>query len=489
MELLVVDAAAHYFYALHCLAWFCALVILASSIDDVFVDVAYWMVRLGRLVGVARRPPLTSTAELARHPQRPIAIMAPAWKESDVIAHMVENAVATYDYEVVHIFIGVYPNDPDTAGEADKVVARYPNVHKITVPHPGPTCKADCLNWIIRGIFDFEEASGIHFEGIVLHDAEDVVHPLELQVFNALLDRYDLIQVPILSLVRKWHEFVAGHYVDEFAELHTKDLIVREALTGVVPGAGVATCYSRRGLEALARVTDGDLFNTSSLTEDYDFSFRMRQLGLKETFVRLYVEPDGQQRAAAVGLRHELVATREYFPDRFQAAVRQKSRWILGIVFQGWHSVRWERGLLFNYFLMRDRKALVTSPVGALGYLLALNVILLWLVNTLVPSSYRFPPIIEGGTPLYHLIQINFLFLLNRVVHRLILIGGLYDLRQGLLSIPRMVVANFVNFGAFYRAARRWASHLATGERIAWDKTAHSFPIAQPVAQSVATGA
>jgi adsorption protein B len=482
MELLLVDAAARYFYALHCLVWFCATVILASSIDDLLVDISYWMIRLGRWLGLLRRPPLSSVAQLAQRSQRPIAIMAPAWKESEVIAHMVENAVATYDYQEFHIFIGVYPNDPETIGEADRVVARYANVHKITVPHGGPTCKADCLNWIIRGIFAFEQESGIHFQGVVLHDAEDVVHPLELQVFNTLLDRYDLIQVPILSLERKWHEFVAGHYVDEFAELHTKDLIVREALTGVVPGAGVATCYSRRGLEALARVTHGDLFNTGSLTEDYDFSFRMRRLGLRETFVRLPVPPDGKARAAAAGLRQELVATREYFPDRFSAAVRQKSRWILGIVFQGWRSVRWERGVLFNYFLLRDRKALVTSPVGALGYVVAVNVILLWLVNILFPGSYRFPPIVEAGTPLYHLIQINFLFLLNRVAHRLVLIGGLYGIRQGVLSVPRMVVGNFVNFGAFFRAGRRWLSHLSTGERIAWDKTAHSFPIAQPSA-------
>ena len=139
--------------------------------------------------------------------------------------------------------------------------------------------------------------------------------------------------------------------------------------------------------------------------------------------------------------------------------MRQKSRWILGIVFQGWRSVRWERGVLFNYFLLRDRKALVTSPVGALGYIVAVNVVLLWLVNILFPGSYRFPPIVEAGTPLYHLIQINFLFLLNRVVHRLVLIGGLYGIRQGVLSVPRMVVGNFVNFGAFFRAGRRWLSH------------------------------
>src|SRR4051794_28892672 len=112
MELLIIEAAARYFFSLHCLVWFCALVVLVSSIDDLFVDVSYWMICLGRWLGLLRKPPLSSVAALTDRIQRPIAIMAPAWKESEVIAHMVENAVATYDYEVFHIFIGVYPNDP-----------------------------------------------------------------------------------------------------------------------------------------------------------------------------------------------------------------------------------------------------------------------------------------------------------------------------------------------------------------------------------------
>ena len=30
-----------------------------------------------------------------------------------------------------------------------------------------------------------------------------------------------------------------------------------------------------------------------------------------------------------------MICVREYFPDTFSTAVRQKSRWIIGIVFQG----------------------------------------------------------------------------------------------------------------------------------------------------------
>ena len=63
------------------------------------------------------------------------------------------------------------------------------------------------------------------------------------------MDRKDLIQVPVYPLMhRHWWNFTANHYADEFAELHGKDVIVREALVGQVPSAGVGTCFSRRAV-------------------------------------------------------------------------------------------------------------------------------------------------------------------------------------------------------------------------------------------------
>ena len=49
-------------------------------------------------------------------------------------------------------------------------------------------------------------------------------------------------RLPVLSLPRKWNEFVAGCYLDDFSETHQKDVPVRARLTGIVPGAGVASC-------------------------------------------------------------------------------------------------------------------------------------------------------------------------------------------------------------------------------------------------------
>src|SRR5690606_4037893 len=144
---------------------------------------------------------------------------------------------------------------------------------------------ADCLNAIINGIFDLERAQDIEFVGVVMQDAEDVVHPLSFKLFNYLIPRFDLVQIPVFSLPREWTNLTGGHYMDEFAEFHSKEILVREYLAGIVPGAGVGTAYSRQAL-ALAAEQE-EIFNTNSLTEDYEFSTRMRDAGLKQIFARV----------------------------------------------------------------------------------------------------------------------------------------------------------------------------------------------------------
>ncbi len=47
--------------------------------------------------------------------------MVPAWNETGVIGNMAELAATTLDYENYHIFVGTYPNDPDTQRDVDEV--------------------------------------------------------------------------------------------------------------------------------------------------------------------------------------------------------------------------------------------------------------------------------------------------------------------------------------------------------------------------------
>ena len=113
-------------------------------------------------------------------------------------------------------------------------------------PAPGPTSKADCLNRLWERMIEDEAAEGVRFKAVVLHDAEDVVHSAELGLFDALIERFDLVQLPVLPLVDPGSRFVGGHYIDEFAEAHGKELVVRAAI-----GAGLPV--GRRRLRDLAR--------------------------------------------------------------------------------------------------------------------------------------------------------------------------------------------------------------------------------------------
>jgi len=49
--------------------------------------------------------------------------------------------------------------------------------------------------------------------------------------------------------------------MDEFAELHAKDILVREAIARQVPSAGVGTCFSRRAVMALLADGEGVAFD------------------------------------------------------------------------------------------------------------------------------------------------------------------------------------------------------------------------------------
>lgn len=119
--------------------------------------------------------------------------MVPAWLEYDVIASMLETMVSTLEYKNYMIFAGTYQNDERTIKEVERMRRRYRQLVRVEVPHDGPTCKADCLNWIVQAIFAQNEKQPEPFAGVILHDSEDVLHPLELKYYNYLLPRIDFI--------------------------------------------------------------------------------------------------------------------------------------------------------------------------------------------------------------------------------------------------------------------------------------------------------
>lgn len=459
-----------------------AVIILVTSADDILVDFIYWGRRLVRAY-LSRRwyKPLT-TDQLRAAPEKPMAIIVPAWHESDVIATMLENLISTIEYGSYVLFIGTYPNDPGTIAEVDRMCRRFRQLRRVEVPHPGPTCKADCLNAVIQALLDHERQSGIKFAGIVMHDAEDVLHPFELKYFNYLMPRMDLIQIPVASLERKYLEFVAGTYMDEFAEWHAKDMVVREFISGIVPSAGVGTCFSRKALTVLCEETDNHPFNVESLAEDYDIGTRLGARGMKSIFARYNVQFLVTRRTwFGWGRNEQRVLTmplcvREYFPNRFRAAYRQRARWALGISFQGWQQIGWTGYAEARFLLYRDRKVIFTPFVAMVGYVVFAILAAYWLWGGEWFAAWRASSTIFASPIAQWLMLANFVLVLWRIAHRMYFVNQIYGFDHAVLAIPRMVVNNFITFASVLRAWHLFLAHVFLGKRLTWDKTAHDFP-------------
>ena len=455
-----------------------AILIALSSLDDLFVDAVFWVTEIKRGLFGRSGPGPVDTEVLVGKPEQPIAIMLPAWKEFDVIASMVENAVNTLAYRNYMIFIGTYANDAETIAEAEKVATRFKQVRHVRVPHSGPTCKADCLNHIIADIHRVEHERGIPFGGVVLHDSEDVLHPLELHMFNYLLPFKDMIQLPVVSLEQRYTDFVAGTYMDEFAEWHAKDLVVRQRLAKTVPSAGVGTCFSRRAIEALEE--DGDPFNTATLTEDYDIGNRLAERGMS-AIIALYPVEFRTRRGAIFGLGPDRMVTfsmplcvREHFPNTFKTSYRQKARWILGIALQGWAQLGWSGSLAANYFLFRDRKAIVTPTLTILAYIL---VIAFLGMNLWASATDRDVFAVFPDHPfVIFLLWFNLAALSARLGQRIFFVERIYGWGHAFMSLPRVLVLSVINFAASIRALRIFVASKFSGNSIAWDKTMHRFP-------------
>lgn len=477
---------AHYYSFLEISTIVVAVLILISGVDDLFIDLWYWSRRLFRKFTVGRKyRPLTAEQLMARDEQ-PLAIMVPAWLEYDVIAPMIENMVSTLDYQNYVVFVGTYINDQRTIDEVERMRRRYKQLHRVEVPHAGPTCKADCLNWVIQAIFLHEKTHGMTFAGVVLHDSEDVLHPMELRLFNYLLPRKDMIQLPVVSLERNWYEWVAGTYMDEFAEWHGKDLVVRESMTDTVPSAGVGTCFSHRALRVLAGETQNQPFNTDSLTEDYDVGARLAKVGMNAIFVRFPVK-FRVLRKSWFRKPYESTLTmplcvREFFPDTFRTAFRQKARWTLGIGLQGWEQMGWNGSLANRYLLFRDRKGVVTAFVSIIAYVILVQLLALIILRHSGLWDVSFPTPFETNGFIKYLLLANGAALAWRIAHRCYFTTVLYGWQHGLLSIPRMVVGNFVNFMAASRAWRMFLVGKVMNRKLVWDKTMHDFPSTDLVA-------
>lgn len=452
---------------------------LWSGLDDLVIDLVFYARTFYRKLFRRRLIQPLTLAQLESAPEQKVVIIIPAWDESAVIARMLLNTLNTVLYKNYHVFVGTYPNDEATKLEVERIREIYPNIQVVVTPADGPTNKADCLNWLFQGIKVFEKDHDCRFEIFLFHDAEDVIHPLSLKYYNYLMPRIPFIQVPVFPLEQKWTNLTVGMYMDEFAENHTKDLRVREILSAAIPSAGVGTAMSREAMDYLATLRNNQLFDIRSLTEDYLMGLSLKDMPGRKILLQQAVEREVPAQDRRTGARivrkvKEFVATREFFPSTFKAAVHQKSRWILGISLQGW-GFGWTGKPGLDYCLYRDRKAVVANLLTVAGYVVVAYWGLSCLLGLLNPA-WAVPPLVAVDEPAYKVVLVVMGLFFWRLLNRVGCTWHIYGFWQGLLSIPRLFYGNFLNFAATCKAIHRYVKARIAGKVPEWGKTAHAYP-------------
>lgn len=444
------------------LALFAGAIGLIFALDDLAVD-AFWLAgqrrRIGRL-GVLGTP----TAPALNY-----AILVPAWCEANVIGAMLQHLDAVWAPKSgarrYKVYVGAYANDIQTIAEMARMAGRTEWLQMVIVPHAGPTTKGDCLNQLWQRLQADIAAARVQADAVIIHDAEDRVAMAELLAHDHALPGADYAQLPVKPLLHPAGRWMSGHYADEFAESHLKEMAVRDAMGALMPTAGVGCAIRIGALQALC--TSGEApFNAATLTEDYALGLSLAEQG-RVGRMALFKDADGQ-----------LVATESLFPHRFERAVRQKTRWAVGIALSGWDAHAWRvpvradelQALLCRWMLWRDRRTLLCALALIAGYASVLLLAPVAWLDTPALARLNDDALVRAGAWLM-------LCLLGwRLIVRTGFSVAMHGWRVGIFAAPRQVISNIVLVACSWRALRAYC-RSRLGKAAIWDKTEHEFPV------------
>ena len=436
------------------LLWICSILLVVSGIDDVLVDLLYWFNKR------KYHRNLPNLDDVNAADENPIALIICAWREYRVIGRTLTYALSKLRYSNYQIFVGIYPNDTKTLEVVKRIAQKNNRIVICVNSHDGPTTKADNLNNVYNSIKRFEADNGHDFEIVLIHDSEDFIHPLSLKLVNYILmyQGVDAVQIPVVPIKDDKGRFIHRTYCDAFAEVHSKDLIVRQALRVFIPFAGTGMSFKRmifRDLEAHYP----QVFNEANLTEDYELGLRLFKLGYKTSYINLLVNK---------GDSNSRIATGEYFPNSFWAAVRQRSRWTAGICFQNWKMHKWAGNLKTKYFLLRDRKTIFSNFMVLLSNIV-FALFLFYLLGFGLGINFL-DSVVQENSILWFFLWSCFGLMVWRLVHRFIFTFSWYGFRYALFSLIRLNFDNLINFFATFRALKVF---VQMKNKVVWESTDH----------------
>ncbi len=434
---------------------FASVGILLIGLDDLLFD-ALWLTTRRRL-RVSEAPSIDGR----------FAVFVPAWDEAQVLPAMLRRTLAAWDGEDIRLYVGCYPNDIATLLAVSPLAKSDRRVRIVINARAGPTTKGDNLNQLWTALREDERAEGFRFAAVVLHDAEDHVHRDEIALYRRHLGQNAMVQIPVEPMVTREARWVGGHYGDEFAEAHSKEMVVRSRLGLPLPSAGVGCALTRSALARLAFERGGEPFRRDSLTEDYEVGMVIGACGLAAVFVD------------TTGPAGDRIVSRGSFPESVDAAVKQKARWVAGIALAGWDHIGWWRSRrgavdcrrgrrwLMRWMLWRDRRAPLAALILLAGYAGLFATAAVWAGQELLGW-----PAMQFSAAMRLLIIFNALMLCWRMVLRVHFTARCYGWREAAFAAPRALVANLIAMLAVRRAIILYWRMLRSGT-VVWDKTEH----------------
>ncbi len=190
------------------LLFFATFWFIISAIDEAAVDLSWIWLRLGGKAGAGKVPSgLTESPLLGR-----AAVLVPAWHEHEVIGAMIGHTLGAWQQREFVLYIGIYRNDPATLNAAIRAAHGDPRIRIVVNGEDGPTTKAGCLNRLYAALAEDERRSGAMYRNVIMHDAEDMVHPAALAVMDRALAEVDFVQLPVRPEPQPKSLWIAGHY-------------------------------------------------------------------------------------------------------------------------------------------------------------------------------------------------------------------------------------------------------------------------------------
>ncbi|MFZ4592072.1 MAG: glycosyltransferase [Ignavibacteria bacterium] len=250
------------FEVIQVIIWITTIMLTISGLDDLYIDLMYWVLKR------RHKAKLPDFSEMYDKPEKPIAITFGAWNESGVIGRTLSFTVKNLKYKNFRIFVGVYPNDQKTIDVVSKISAQDNRIKMVINPQDGPTTKADNLNVLYAAITDFEKQFG-EFEILLVHDAEDFIHPRSLKLYNFLIGYkgYHGIQIPVVPIKSQLGNTIHRTYCDAFAETHTKDMIIRQEMGTFMPFSGTGMGFHRKSMYCIEMINEKMLAETENNSE------------------------------------------------------------------------------------------------------------------------------------------------------------------------------------------------------------------------------